>query len=301
MRTIDAAKGRWKEILGHYGVSYTGTKHTNCYFCDKVKSMRITEAGWICTCGNGSHIDIVLRVTGRDFATVAGEIDKLIGNTPDEKDYKKPVDKSVDIIGKWKSLRRLQGTCGEAYLNERGIFHIPLRALKFGRASIYETGFSYDALIAIATDSGGKPCYVHKTYLEGNKKADIKNPKRLESLCETYDTVAIKLYETATALGIAEGIETALSAKRLYEVNTWSVMNTSFMKRFVAPAGVEHLYIFADNDSHGAGLAAAFHCANKNILTKNDVKRVTVRWCEAGDFNDQLHKSGAVFEWGLSK
>ena len=301
MKTTQAMRGKEKEICEHYGINYTGNKHTNCYFCDKAKSMRINERGWICTCGNGSHMDLILRVTGRDFAVVAGEIDKLIGNTPDEKDHDKPVDKSVDIIEKWKSLRRIQGTCGQVYLNKRGIYHIPLRALKLGRANDYQTGMSYDALIAIATDSGGKPCYVHKTYLEGNKKADIESPKRLESLCDSYDTVAIKLYESATALGIAEGIETALSAKRLYEVNTWSVMNTSFMKRFIAPSGVEHLYIFADNDKHGAGLAAAFQCANKNILTKNDVKRVTVRWCEAGDFNDQLHKSGDVFEWGLSR
>ena len=63
------------------------------------------------------------------------------------------------------------------------------------------------------------------------------------------------------------------------------------MKKFKAPMDVDHLVIFADNDLNGTGLAAAFECANKNLLSNNTVKKVTIRWTEnKGDFNDLLHE-----------
>jgi putative DNA primase/helicase len=67
-------------------------------------------------------------------------------------------------------------------------------------------------------------------------------------------------------------------------------MNTAIMKVFKAPEGVKTLVIFADNDRHGAGMAAAMACANKNILANNDVSTVFVRWNEdAGvDFCDMV-------------
>ncbi|EJG2212558.1 toprim domain-containing protein, partial [Proteus mirabilis] len=100
---------------------------------------------------------------------------------------------------------------------------------------------------------------------------------------------------------IAEGIETALSCKQLYGVNTWSVINTNFMKKFKAPKGVTHLVIFTDMDWNAAGHAAAMECAHKNLLSNNDVETVSVRWPDNGDFNDMLIEACEVRELVFSK
>lgn len=80
-------------------------------------------------------------------------------------------------------------------------------------------------------------------------------------------------------------------------------MNTAFMKKFQAPAGVKHLVIFADADTNAAGHAAAFECAFKNLNSAaNDLETITVRWPEPGaDFNDVLLNGLQVYEWVYTK
>jgi putative DNA primase/helicase len=56
-------------------------------------------------------------------------------------------------------------------------------------------------------------------------------------------------------LGIAEGIETALSAAAIDGLPVWAALNTSLLARFEPPPGVARLRIYADRDE--AGLAAA--------------------------------------------
>ncbi len=93
-----------------------------------------------------------------------------------------------------------------------------------------------------------------------------------------------------------------LSGVQLYGCNTWATLNSGFMKKFRAPAGVRHLIIFADMDPHSAtGHAAAFVCANANLLAKNDIEKVSVRWCDNGDFNDLLVNGDQVREMTFLK
>jgi putative DNA primase/helicase len=297
MKTLQACEGRWEEVYKLFGLRITGNRHIKCVFCDN-KKMRVTDRGWICTCGNGNGIQYIIQSTGKEFREVADTIDKHLGNL-----FKAnvAVSKADKIVEEWKGLKPLKGTCGEEYLKSRGIVVMPKRAMKVGKAYDYPTGLTFDALVCVATDSRGEPVYIHRTYLDGDKKADIEANKKKETVQEAYGSYAIKFFEPATCIGIAEGIETALSAHRLYQVNTWSTMDTSGMKRFRAPKGVKHLMIFADTDKNGAGHAAAFECANKNILCGNDVVKVTVRWPESGDFNDLLQVDRKVFEWEFNK
>jgi putative DNA primase/helicase len=106
--------------------------------------------------------------------------------------------------------------------------------------------------------------------------AGAKRQKSLqdESYLDHARSVAIRMFPVATTLGIAEGIETALSCKQLYNVNTWATMTSGFMKKFRVPAGVKNLIIFADRDVNSAtGLAAATECAHANLLAKNDLEK----------------------------
>lgn len=296
MRTLKAAEGRWEEILWYFGLAFTNNRHIKCGFCEK-KKMRITDRGWICVCGNGNHIGLIMGYTGMTFKDAACEVDRIINN--EFKGERKP--EAKNIMGMWKGLSTLRGTSGERYLNSRGIYDMPKRAMKFGRHYDVPSGKHYECITCVATDINCNPCYIHRTLLDGDKKADIDGSKKLEKINNSFGSVAIRLTEPDTCIGIAEGIETALSATKLYKTKAWATLNTSFMKKFIAPSGVKHLIIYADSDANGAGHVAAFECGNKNILSKNDIEKVTIMWPESGDFNDLLTKQQKVYEWILRR
>ena len=302
MKTIDAIKGNEERVLKHYGLRLTGNKHIDCGICADKKSLRINiyndQISYICKCGNGSIFKYLEESTGQDFKRLARDIDQLLGNTHEREE---PIEVKEDVgakaVSKLRSLPGLRGTDGQEYLNQRGIFTLPKNGIRYNSKE-----GNYQSLYSIATDDSYRPAYLHRTLLDGSKKANVEASKKLLTLNECFGSVSIKMFSHQTALGIAEGIETALSATQIYKVATWSVLNTSLMKRFKAPPGVEHLMIFADNDKKGAGHAAAFECAHKNLVANNDVTRVTVRWpSEFGDFNDVLTSGYEVYEWGFKK
>jgi hypothetical protein len=52
-------------------------------------------------------------------------------------------------------------------------------------------------------------------------------------------------------LGLAEGIETALSAQQLKGIPTWACLGASRMHRVAIPGHVRELHLFGDNDDSG--------------------------------------------------
>ena len=206
------------------------------------------------------------------------------------------------VLSKFSKLVALRGTTGADYLNYRGIFNLPAEAIRFNDKQRHN-GRVFQSLYSLATDDKGELCYLHQTLLDGAKKADIgSSAKRLKSLQEDNyldyaRSVAIRMFPVSTTLGIAEGIETALSAHQIYKVNTWATINSGFMKKFRVPSGVKHLIIFADRDENSAtGLAAAYECAHANLLAKNDLERVSVYWPDHDDFNNMLMNGDQVRE-----
>jgi putative DNA primase/helicase len=238
--------------------------------CDSIGKFRIDNrdgAGtWICTCGSGDGLKLVTETQGKPFNEVCREIDALIGNTfrrdkvPETSDASKLRRKVLNNFAKMSPLR---GTSGAEYLNSRGIYQLPAEAVRLNPKQRHN-GRVYQSIYSLATDDKGELCYLHQTLLDGAKKADIgASAKRQKSLQEDNyldhaRSVAIRMFPVASTLGIAEGIETALSAHQIYKVNTWATMTSGFMKKFRVPAGVKNLIIFADRDVNSAtGLAAA--------------------------------------------
>lgn len=68
-------------------------------------------------------------------------------------------------------------------------------------------------------------------------------------------TLAVRLMPAADVLGIAEGIETALSAATLDGIPVWAALNTSLLARFQPSQNVTRLLVYVDRDE--AGLIAA--------------------------------------------
>lgn len=312
IKTVEAIKGQEEKVLHQYGLSVTGNRHIDCPICEKRKKFRINshngQVRYICVCGSGSVIDLIMEIKGLDYKTACKQVDQIIGNEyrPTATTEKPKLEKKALTFNRFQSLHRVKDTPIETYLNSRGIYELPELSVKYANAEWdgkYQRSFG--CMYAVATNDNMDIGYSHKTYLENGKKADVEVNKKLETMnklnepCPTCHTnhaasVAIRMFPHDKVLGISEGIESALSAKQLYRVPTWAVLNTAIMKVFKAPLGVTELVIYADNDRNGAGLAAAFECAHKNLLSKNDVETVTIQYPEktGTDFNDLLLSPG---------
>lgn len=297
MKTHLAVVGKWDIVFKHFGLPpITGGRHftgeSPC--CGRKGKIRIDnldgKGTFICACGEHGNGWRLLEIhTNKNFSDLRNEVDSVIGNSfiPDPARQKKPLVENKNLrtyLKLWKDGTKVKGTNIDQYLASRGIFTLPSRALKCANEN----------MLAIATDDELSPVYAHVTRLNGVKKVDgdCRTSHSLQPNTDSFKSVAIRLFDKASTIGIAEGIETALSCKQLYKTNTWSVLNSSMMARFIAPAFVNHLIIYADNDKNGAGLLAAFKCANANILSKKTkVEKVTIKWPGVyGDFNDVILK-----------
>lgn len=312
MRTDKAAEGNWHIIFEHYGLPpINPRKHYagECPICKSLKSFRVDDKGgqgtWICKCGAGNGFKLLELVTGKNFRELAQEIDKLLGNNfkTEARAPTQQMDKVLQAKSRFISLDNLRGTQAETYLHSRGIYAMPCRGVRYSPAEYdSDAGRLIPCMYAIASNEYGEPVYRHLTYIENGAKAEIETVRKMFTLQEYQGSVAVKLFEAGEILGVAEGIESALSAASIYKIPTWSAINAGIMQRFRAPTGVRSLYIFADNDKNGTGLAAAFSCGRSNILANNDVQEVFIRWPRTlNDFNDFLTDGDDILEWRLSR
>jgi hypothetical protein len=74
-------------------------------------------------------------------------------------------------------------------------------------------------------------------------------------------------------LGIAEGIETALSAAQLYSVPTWACLSANRLGRIDIPPTVQEIVIFADAGE--VGRREAFTAAESYEMRRLRVEIVT--------------------------
>jgi hypothetical protein len=124
------------------------------------------------------------------------------------------------------------------------------------------------ALVALVTHIHTRePLSLHQTWITPHGKADIETPRLILGKHTTENGV-IRLYPddwVTSWLGLAEGIETALSLALAYQP-VWATIDAGHLAKFPVLTGVGDLVIAQDQDQ--AGIAAANQCAN--------------RWADAG-------------------
>jgi hypothetical protein len=96
-------------------------------------------------------------------------------------------------------------------------------------------------------------CAVHRTYLSPDRAAKAAITPNKMALGGMEDG-AVRLAPAAAVLGLAEGIETALSAMQLFRLPCWAALG-SRLHRVRLPKLVDHVILFADRGD--AGKAAA--------------------------------------------
>jgi putative DNA primase/helicase len=300
-KTSIAARGKWRGILSALGVpeNMLVNKHGPCPLCGGTDRFRWDNKDrngtYICSnCGAGDGMALALGWTGRTFAEVAAEIDRLLGNVKEDP-LARPLldeDQRRAMLRKvWaETAQAAKGDLVDLYLAARKIDQPTYPAsIRFGSALADGDGGVKPALVAVVSDASGKPASLHRTFLrrDGSAKADMPSPRKMMP-GELPDGACVRLSDyTGGCMGIAEGLETALSASRLFDVPVWSAINANLLEKWTPPDGCDEVAIFGDNDANFTGHAAAYRLAKKLAMTG---KKVTVHFPQTvgHDWNDVL-------------
>jgi hypothetical protein len=147
----------------------------------------------------------------------------------------------------WCEARSLGGTPAASYLKSRALetdspelrFH-PRTPLGQQPLTRYRP-----ALIAAVRDQSGLVA-IQRTFIDPKRN-------RLHRRCGLgrFGSGAVRLGGVGPRLGLAEGIETALSATALFGVPCWAVLGTERFRLAGLPAGVRELLLFLDHDEGG--------------------------------------------------
>jgi hypothetical protein len=155
------------------------------------------------------------------------------------------------------------------YLSTRGLADILREPPKDLRAHANLTYFddgraigTYPAMIALFTDAEDAGVTLHTTFLcaDGSAKAPVRVPKKLQPVSVPGATLggAIRLYAPRDGkLGIAEGIESALSLRVYQQIPVWSAYSAGNLKLVRLPPDLRELYVAPDIDDSGVGQSAA--------------------------------------------
>jgi putative DNA primase/helicase len=165
----------------------------------------------------------------------------------------------------WGAARPLENTPAEFYLASRGLIGTP--ALRFHARTPHGprplTRFRA-AMIAAVRDKAGI-VGVQRTFLQictGRPSVEAR------SGLGRFGEGAVRLAPCAARLGLAEGIESALSASALVGVPCWATLGTERFALVSVPPQVTELLLFLDHDVGGRRAEALARAAHPEIAVE---------------------------------
>lgn len=274
-RTSAAAKGKWKGILAELGIpaSFLVPRNGPCPFCGGVDRFMFDnkegKGSFICrqVCGAGDGMALAMLATGQNFAETAARIDGILGNIkPDSEGPKREMtdeEQKSRRMEVWrKSVPLTPGCVADRYFAARRL-SLPEypKTLRYCDALPDGEGGIRPALVAAVQDAGGTAVTLHRTFLDGKGgKAEMASPRKLMP-GSGWEGASVRLAPVERVMGVAEGIETALAASRLFNIPVWACLTAGNMAKFIPPDGVEVVHIYGDNDESFTGQAAAYSLA----------------------------------------
>lgn len=300
-RTTTASKGKWRGILLTLGLPETclRDKHGPCPLCGGNDRFRWDnkdgQGTYICSqCGAGDGMKLAIEYTGKPFREVASMIDEMVGNV--KADVIRPAmtdeQRRTTLRETYRATQPVQaGDLVHRYLETRGVEELVYPdALRFAPKLRDGEGGIRPCMVAMVSGPDGKPASMHRTFIkpDGLGKAEMPSPRKMMP-GELSEGACIRLgeYVAGGALGIAEGIETAMSASALYDLPVWAAINSAILKKWLPPEGCTEVAIFGDNDPKFGGQAAAWALAHRLAVKGIDVS-VHIPEQTGTDFNDVL-------------
>lgn len=191
----------------------------------------------------------------------------------------------------WAAAEPIAGTLGEVYLRARGVGGPLPASLRFiARLEHAMRPTRHPALIAAVQDSAGEVTAIQRIWLseDGRAKAGLDPAKA--GLGPMRDG-AVRLGEPMRMMGVAEGVETALSAQRLFSLPVWASLGASRLKSVWLPKACREVVVFADNGEAGLRLARE---ACERFRRQGRSARLQPPSPGFGDFNDVLRARAAA-------
>jgi len=151
----------------------------------------------------------------------------------------------------WGGGRPIEGTPAARYLASRGLDALSAELRYHPRTPHGPRPLTRfrPAMIAAVRDAAGLVA-VHRTFLDPRQArlAALAGPR-----CGLgrFGRGAVRLGGVAPRLGLAEGIETALSASALFGMPCWATLGTERFRLVELPDEVEELHLFLDHDAGG--------------------------------------------------
>ena len=277
-----------RRICESRGGKWSGTKGMACCPAhdDRTPSLGVSlgRQAILFHCFAGCDQQSVLAALAREgFEAPALFSGSATTNEPESTSTRKP---SAAALRIWRDAQPLRASPAKAYLESRGILAAS-PALRFHpRTPLGPKGrarFLPAMIAAVSLDEG--PIAIHRTFLstEASGKAAFEKPKRaLGALGEA----AVRLFAPASGkLGLAEGIESAMSAYALTGIPVWATLGNERFGLVSVPESVTELHLFVDHDAGGELAAsrglAAYARDGRTIHVRKPSSRDT-------DWNDEL-------------
>ena len=187
--------------------------------------------------------------------------------------HRPEVNPDVGALTIWQAAVEAQETVVDEYLNRRGIYLRP---------PMLRCRLDHRSMVAAVQAPDGKIIAIQQTWLtsEGEKASG----KRLTT--GNLGAGAVRLGAIARIMGLAEGVETALSAMEMTGITVWASLGASRLHNVELPPEVEEVHVFVDNDEPGR--TAARRAADTHTSIG---RRVSLRSPpdQCGDWNDFLN------------
>lgn len=293
----------WRGILAACGVGeeFLRNKHGPCPVCGGKDRFRFDNkrgrGDFYCNqCGSGDGFKLIMLTTGCSFVSARKLVIEQSGIVPTqqpvvprgtpEEEVARPTRRVTSLLRESCKVEDCEPAI--RYLESRALWPLPAEHSLRAHPSVEywhdrkRIGV-FPAIIAAVRDINGELVTVHVTYLEADgRKISEYEPRKLLSGMTGRRGCAVRLAALSETLGIAEGIETALSATRLHGLPVWAALNTSLLTKFVPPGQVTKLIIFADRDV--AGLDAA----SKLMQSLQGRVELQIKTPNLKDWNDAL-------------
>ena len=304
---VESYRGKWYDILVALGVSSDSLdgRHHPCPVCGGIDRFRFDdkngEGTWFCNQHMPKRAGYGLRLVSEIFKTDVAGAFRMINNVVDKcgtNNYtvsKFQKDPKIQLNRLWQGSLGLTGNDPiSRYLHGRGLTLQPDN-VRYCEACFESDSREYKkAMVALIQNADGKAISLYRTYAGVNKQG--KRVKKMMPGTETLVGGAIRLFKPDDklfqygVLGIAEGIETAISCTQMCQVATWASINSVLMESWTPPKSVgstfiKEIIIFGDNDANYAGQKAAYILANR--LYKMDLivsvkipDKAGTDWCD---------------------
>ena len=209
-----------------------------------------------------------MKKNGWEFREAAKQIEVVIGSVSADPPKRERSDRDKrDAMNKlWRVSKTVEtdDPVGRYLFRRVGLTCFP-SCLRTALDLRYQSDYPsfHPAMIAMVTGPDGAPATLHRTYLTNDgRKAPVIEPRRLMPGIIAKGA-AIRLGPAGDVLGIAEGIETALSATALFGVPCWAAVSAAMLSTWQPPPAAKRIIVFGDNDPNYAGQSGAYALARR--------------------------------------